>query len=462
MGGMMRRFNLVGIGVLLVAVCLPAIPARAASGFASPQFQAQWQQGEGITPNFWGPLSLAKDGQQEPYKEAQGGNRLVQYFDKGRMELTNGTVTNGLLATEIVKGQIQVGDATFQSSIPPAIPVAGDPDNPGPTYASLAGKGKGLFDAAPQQTGNYAQAVLSPSGDISVSNAGPSDPATFAAYDGPTKHNVPKTFADYRAKAGLQTIGYGISEPFTTTVKVGGQQKQVMVQVFERRVLTYTASNDPAFRVEMGNIGQHYYQWRYGTAPLQTAPTQPIPPIQPTQPPPSSAIQLSGTGQTATKPIALPAGVYVLTLTHNGRRNFIVNVFDSKGSSDLLVNEVGGFSGKKWLVGDATYTFDIQADGAWSIAFTPIGTQGSPSFSGSSFDVSGTFTPPSGPTAFAFTHTGKRNFIVELNCNGGTSTDLIQNEIGQVSGSRIVRFPSDATRCFWSVEADGSWTIKPL
>jgi len=36
------------------------------------------------------------------------------------------------------------------------------------------------------------------------------------------------------------------------------------VQVFERRVLTYTASNDSAFQVEMGNIGQHYYQWRYG------------------------------------------------------------------------------------------------------------------------------------------------------------------------------------------------------
>jgi hypothetical protein len=40
----------------------------------------------------------------------------------------------------------------------------------------------------------------------------------------------------------------------------------VMVQVFERRVLTYTADNPPAFQVEMGNIGQHYYQWRYCTS----------------------------------------------------------------------------------------------------------------------------------------------------------------------------------------------------
>lgn len=317
----MRRFNLVGIGVLLVAMCLLAIPARAASGFASPQFQAQWQQGEGITPNFWGPLSLAKDGQQEPYKEVQGGNRLVQYFDKGRMELTNGTVTNGLLATEIVKGQIQVGDATFQSSIPPAIPVAGDPDNPGPTYASLAGKGKGLFDAAPQQTSNYAQAVLSPSGDISVSNAGPSDPATFAAYDGPTKHNVPKTFTDYRAKAGLQTIGYGVSEPFTTTVKVGGQQKQVMVQVFERRVLTYTASNEDAFRVEMGNIGAHYYQWRYtGGALPSTSPANP----PTTTPVPSPATTGDAIGQTL-----------ACKCSYSGKSTFNVTVNDIKRSTTI-------------------------------------------------------------------------------------------------------------------------------
>jgi hypothetical protein len=29
------------------------------------------------------------------------------------------------------------------------------------------------------------------------------------------------------------------------------------------RVLTYTPSNPVAFRVEMGNVGQHYFAWRY-------------------------------------------------------------------------------------------------------------------------------------------------------------------------------------------------------
>jgi hypothetical protein len=285
-GTLMRGFRLLGAALMFAALLLSAPATQAASAFATPAFQAQWQQGEALTPNFWGPLATAHDGRQEPHKEASGGQRLVQYFDKGRMELTNGTVTNGLLATELVRGQVQTGDSTFQSKDAPAIPIAGDPDNPGPTYAQLATKGKALFDAAPQQTGNAAQAAVSPGGDISVSSAAKSDPATFAAYDDATKHNVPRAFADYRAKAGLPTIGYAISEPFWTTVKVAGTLRQVLAQVFERRVLTYTASNPAAFQVEMGNVGQHYYQWRYptgaNTSPAPNASAAAVSPASPT------------------------------------------------------------------------------------------------------------------------------------------------------------------------------------
>ncbi len=238
----------------------------AASTFASPAFQQQWQRGEAITPNFWGPLGTAQDGRHEPYKEAPGGQRLVQYFDKGRMELTNGAVTNGLLATEMIRGQIQMGNTTFENRPSPAIPIAGDPDNVGPTYAALGGKAKALLDAAPAQVGNGTQAVVSTTGDISASATTAPAPAVFTLYDDATKHNVPRAFADYRVTAGLPTIGYARSEPFFTTVKIGGQPKQVMVQVFERRVLTYTATNPTGFQVEMGNVGRHYYQWRYGSA----------------------------------------------------------------------------------------------------------------------------------------------------------------------------------------------------
>jgi hypothetical protein len=256
--------------LVLLAFLAPAHSISAASAFAAPGFQQQWQQGEAIAANFWGPLATAKDGQQEPYKEAPGGQRLVQYFDKGRMELTDpasGVVTSGLLASEIVKGSVQTSYATSQAAPPPAIPIAGDPDNPGPTYADLGTKAKALLDATPIQAGKAIQATVSAAGDVSAESMPPTAATMFAAYDDATRHNVPQVLADYRERAGLLTIGYAISEPFFATVKVAGQQRLVAIQVFERRVLTYTASNPPAYQVEMGNIGQHYYQWRYGAAP---------------------------------------------------------------------------------------------------------------------------------------------------------------------------------------------------
>jgi Tol biopolymer transport system component len=53
-------------------------------------------------------------------------------------------------------------------------------------------------------------------------------------------------------------------------------EKDVLVQLFERRVLTYTPSNPAGFQVEMGNVGQHYYRWRYMLTPVPNPPPQPV------------------------------------------------------------------------------------------------------------------------------------------------------------------------------------------
>ncbi len=272
----MRRlaYGALGLSLLLTSLLIyQAHIVQGAASYADPAFQQQWQQGEALTPNFWGPLATAKDGQQEPYQQAAGGQRLVQYFDKGRMELGGGVVTNGLLASEIVKGQIQVGDASFQAKDPPALPIAGDPDNPGPTYQQLGTTAKALLVATSAQSGGTKAASVGTDGTVTPGASELAGNATLTGYDSPTQHNVPGVFVDYRNKAGLGTIGYAISEPFGVSVKVAGQQKGVLIQIFERRVLTFTPTNDPAFLVEMGNIGQHYYTWRYTGAPVSSAPS---------------------------------------------------------------------------------------------------------------------------------------------------------------------------------------------
>jgi hypothetical protein len=252
----------------------PPAPSPQAAAAASPLFQTQWQTGEKTARNLWGPSMNAP--KNESYSDAPGGYRIVQYYDKGRMELTNpkgDTVTNGLLATELITGKVQTGDDTFQARAPAAIPIAGDPDSPGPTYATLNGKASTLLLPASAKTGMMVGASVSATGDVSeatptaktdVRLTAKAD-TTLSAYDSTTKHNVPAAFAAYRSKVSIGVIGYAKSEPFVATVKVAGVQRQVMMQVFERRVLTYTASNPDAFKVEMGNIGQHYYRWRYDT-----------------------------------------------------------------------------------------------------------------------------------------------------------------------------------------------------
>ena len=94
-----------------------------------------WIWGETVTP-----------GLQEPYTESPGGHRTVQYFDKSRMEITHPDaelsiwyVTHGLLVIEMMTGQLQLGDNTFEQHQPADINVSGNADDPtAPTYATMA------------------------------------------------------------------------------------------------------------------------------------------------------------------------------------------------------------------------------------------------------------------------------------------------------------------------------------
>jgi hypothetical protein len=204
--------------MMLLTPMLVLFNVSAASGFASPLFQVQWAAGEAVVPNFWGPVALAHDGQQEPYVEAPGGQRLVQYFDKARMELNNpatNTVTNGLLATELITGNRQLGDNTFQAVGPTNIPVAGDPDNIGPTYAMIQANAAQLRVPVSAMTGSPVTLAMSPSGSMSTFPSGASfAPANITGYDSTTQHNVPAAFQIFRNTAGLLTIGLAITEPF--------------------------------------------------------------------------------------------------------------------------------------------------------------------------------------------------------------------------------------------------------
>jgi hypothetical protein len=90
--------------------------------------------------------------------------------------------------------------------------------------------------------------------------------------------------------------GYPIAEAFWASVKIAGvPNTAVLVQPYERRVLTYVPTAPEGFKVQMGNIGLHYYAWRYQDA---GQPVEPTPGAQPTPVlPPCSNVPVRGFGK---------------------------------------------------------------------------------------------------------------------------------------------------------------------
>jgi hypothetical protein len=282
-----RIVGVLGLLGMLVGVAAPA----AAEQMASQYFFNTWSQTDqpvsaGVVNRtwMWGPGPNTA-GLSEAYEESPNHQRLVQYFDKTRMEITHPDgdassewyVTNGLLARELVTGQLQTGDNQFESHAPAQVNVAGDANDPnGPTYATF----NTLMGYGAIPNGWVITQTVDRAGNVGVDDNLSSYNVTAVDIGAPTNHTMASVFWDFINSSGtvyqngnyvdgklftvpIYVTGYPLTEPYWTNVLVGGVQKQVLVQVFERRVLTYTPSNPDGWKVEAGNVGQHYYQWRY-------------------------------------------------------------------------------------------------------------------------------------------------------------------------------------------------------
>ena len=253
---------------------------------ADPAFEQVWrradapiQRGEAARSWLWGPLPFRTTA--EAYAESPGGFRLVDYYDKARMEITRPGgdrrdryyVTNGLLVKELVSGKLQVGDAQFVDREPSNVVVAGDPaaENPAPPYRVFEPVTSLNEDRrAEPRTGADVTATIDKAGQIGTDPARALPQTRIAVYEDKLGHNIPDVFWRFlqnQPDDWLFAFGYPVTEPYWTVARVGGVDKWVMVQLFERRALTYTPDNPRGFEVEMGNVGQHYHQWRYGFEP---------------------------------------------------------------------------------------------------------------------------------------------------------------------------------------------------
>ncbi len=269
--------------------------------FADRAFQAVWERtdapvalGKAERSWYWGPQPGTS--RQEPYSAGQGGTRLVQYFDKARMEINNISsdrnspwfVTTGLLVAEMVSGKRQVGDHDYTRLPPAEIALGGDglsTDPDAPTYTSFRGVasiGAPGSNRAVRVVGQLVTATISRSGRLGSNQAlGLYPGAMLGAYSDAFGHNIPSAMWEFLNLKGLissggklidgqsiadwvYVMGYPISEPYWARVKIGGVYNDVLFQLYERRTLAYIPSFTKDWQVQMGNVGQHYYRWLYG------------------------------------------------------------------------------------------------------------------------------------------------------------------------------------------------------
>lgn len=314
MGNVARRLikHRITVALVIVALLTPGLPAPSAMAapefirpsFADPAFARIWDrldrpvhQAEIARSYTWG--GQRSDGIQEEYRQGPQGFHLVQYFDKSRMEINSPDadpndpfyVTQGLLARDMIRGQFQVGNTVFQTAPqgPAQVPF-GDLDDTGaasPTYASFINH----LQAALVPAGQPIVARLARNGEVTnepalaargVTSRGvlPGTPPTAEGFN---QHAIASVFLDFIESRGpifngtanedgalfapLQYVfGYPITEAHWATVKAAGVPREVLIQCFERRCLTYAPSNEPAYRVELANTGLQYFDWRYRQA----------------------------------------------------------------------------------------------------------------------------------------------------------------------------------------------------
>lgn len=266
--------------VVLVAVSFLPVHQAESAPFATPTFESRWLESRGDLLDPWGDTPLAW--RIEPYADASGGQRLVQYFDRGRMELDtrssqdHPSVTEGLLAWELVTGRVALGDELFTPLPPPVIPLdGGDPDPRVPTYAS------------------FAQVVQQPASDCSTLHPLLTTwiDAHGTLHDGPppalvhcaqfiadTQHNLPDVTLAFFAQSpfGQRTwvdvLGLPLSEPYWGYYRQNAIAYPALFQIFQRRVLVYIPELPEGKQFVLPSIGRHYYRWRYGQEATQPWP----------------------------------------------------------------------------------------------------------------------------------------------------------------------------------------------
>jgi hypothetical protein len=201
-------------------------------------------------------------------------------------------------------------------------------------------------------------------------------------------------------------------------------------------------------------------------APTPTPEATPVPTPEPTpettpEPTPARPIlETAGRGDKIVKLSAQATPTYAYITAKSGG-NFSVISYIGSEYVDLLVNEVGGYSGSVYIAAGVD-RLKVSAGSSWTIVVHPVAAakywDGSAAFTGNGDYIVNLTASSFGITTI--TNAGKSNFSVIAYSQDGEYLDLLVNEIGAYSGE--VMLPSADPMVLAIHSVGGSWSLSAV
>ena len=192
--------------------------------------------------------------------------------------------------------------------------------------------------------------------------------------------------------------------------------------------------------------------------PVPTA--EPTPEPTPVPTPIASILKTAGKGDKIVKMTAQDGPTWA-RITNKGGDNFAVTTYTGGEYGDLLVNEIGSYSGSVYIAAGID-RLKVTSGGSWAIDVRPITTakhwNGDDALAGKGDAVVNLAGWPSGITTIK--NKSSSNFAVTAYDQKGNYLDLLVNEIGSYSGE--VMLPDSDPTVLVVHAVGGTWSFSAV
>jgi len=242
----------------------------------------------------------------------------------------------------------------------------------------------------------------------------------------------------------------------------------IVVMIFSILVFTLACGSTATVTPKPAPTQAHEQATSEAPTEVPAEPTKAEPTPTPTQLPPTPTSvpvfegqEYSGTGDDIIDLSDLPETPLLLTISHEGNANFIIQAYDADNNlKGLIVNTIGSYQGRRALnlFGELPARLSVQADGSWSIKIDDISKA-------PTLDVPGIIEGKGDdiillaggkPDTISLSHQGQGNFIVMAHKVGDLFPDLVVNEIGKYEGKNLIPTSTDIIE----IQADGPWSME--